>query len=336
MENTDMSSNEIEIENNKINFKKKEKTKQLWNKIKNILKSEQKLSFLSSLPSIDLEIFQRIFVNENEHIVYKSINNKLVDAFGCNLKREIIVKKPINSISKNDLLKYYNEKVDNTGCIDLWPSEEVLAFYCLINSKKFNNKKIIELGSGFSGLSGLLLASNNDSVSEIKLTDGNSQCVIALNNAIEQNKLNLDVKSELLCWDKNLSFEIKYDYILLADCLFFSKYHVDLVKNIKDLLEKDGRCIIFSPPRGKTMEDFLNLCENNHLEIELKSLEFINKLYSLINSGKNSSIENQIVNESTVDELISNNSINKNNNISKVKDVDKESYEIYQIVLKHK
>lgn len=45
--------------------------------------------------------------------------------------------------------------VDSTG-INIWPAEELLAYFIYKNQKLFKNKRILELGAGYSGLAGIM------------------------------------------------------------------------------------------------------------------------------------------------------------------------------------
>lgn len=65
--------------------------------------------------------------------------------------------------------------IDNTGLVCPWPSEEVLAFYCLSHVDKFRSKRVIELGSGY-GLAGLVIAVATEAL-EVVISDGNPQVV---------------------------------------------------------------------------------------------------------------------------------------------------------------
>ncbi|KAI9119637.1 hypothetical protein K1719_009513 [Acacia pycnantha] len=56
-----------------------------------------------------------------------------------------------------------------------WPSEHVLAYYCLSHAELFRHKKVIELGSGY-GLSAFVIAAVTEA-SEVVISDGNPQVV---------------------------------------------------------------------------------------------------------------------------------------------------------------
>lgn len=276
--------------------KNKIKSKGKWDKIKGILLSDEKLVFLNHMSSIELNIFIKETTsstdshtgnNETTHkIIYKKFNSILIEKFPCLdyfVPVEII--KPIinNSISKKE--DYSAEKVDNTGNVQLWPCEEILSVFSLINKQLFVNKRIIELGSGFSGLAGLTVAKNIDQVSEVVITDGNSICVDRIKKNIQINNLEDKVKSSVLLWDRNLSFkkqdqftsQSKFDLILISDCLFFVNFHTDLIITIDELLDFEGVCIIIAPPRGKSMDLFLKSAEDKFL-IEKKQdpISFVN------------------------------------------------------------
>ncbi|XP_022852341.1 uncharacterized protein LOC111373971 isoform X3 [Olea europaea var. sylvestris] len=56
-----------------------------------------------------------------------------------------------------------------------WPSEDVLAYYCLSHVDMFRSKRVIELGSGY-GLAGLVIGMVSDAL-EVVISDGNPQVV---------------------------------------------------------------------------------------------------------------------------------------------------------------
>jgi predicted nicotinamide N-methyase len=268
--------------------------KKLWSKLKNLLMSNEKLKFLNSFTSLELNLFEKENKNEYEKrmkIIYKKLNKNLEDLIDNFQPVEItkpldeIISQSDNCEKKNneDILNFYTEKVDNTGNVQIWPCEEILAVYCLLNKNLFKNKAIIELGSGFSGLCALVIAKNIPEVKEVCITDGNSKCIDAVRNNI---KINLHdeveypfskVKEKVLLWDrKYLNYEIsdknKYDVILLSDCLFFKNYHIDLVNTIDYLLSENGVCYFVAPPRGNTMDLFIDIAEEKFLVEKSKSV----------------------------------------------------------------
>jgi calmodulin-lysine N-methyltransferase len=177
-------------------------------------------------------------------------------------------------MSKKDLLQFYQEKIDNTGNVQLWPCEEILTLYCLFNENKFKGTRIIELGSGFSGLCSLAVKKNID-IGEIYITDGNSKCVEGLQENVKINFADSkDIFCKVLIWDAKAenNFGV-FDFVLISDCLFFKNYHIDLVVTIARLLKPNGECIIVAPPRGDSMDIFLKIADE-YFKIE-KSTEEI-------------------------------------------------------------
>jgi calmodulin-lysine N-methyltransferase len=253
-----------------------ENSKNLWEKLRKVLLSNNKLKFLNNITSIELNLFEKVKEKINDleggysiRINYKSINKNFEDQIE-NFK-SIQLLKPlddINSENDSELAHFYFEKVDNTGNVQLWPCEEIMAIYCLLNKNSLMNKKIIELGSGFSGLCGLLIAKNINNITEVCITDGNSLCVEAVKRNIELNFPNEDkrITDKIILWDRNytiydISDKNKFDVVLISDCLFFKNYHVDLVSTIDYLLTQDGLCFIVAPSRGDSMERFLEIAE---------------------------------------------------------------------------
>jgi len=232
-----------------------------WEKLRKLLMSDERLVLLNEFSAVDLNLFNKKMINDKElKIVYESTK----EIFKSNIKKfdEIQIIKPITTLSKSDLLKYYQEKVDNTGNLQLWPCEEILTLYCLFNDHKFLNKRIIELGAGFSGLCSLAITKNLE-ICEIYITDGNSKSVEALERNVA---LNFGERKDIFCkellWDAKANNEFgEFDFVLISDCLFFKNYHNDLVITIKRLLKKEGECIIIAPPRGDSMDIFLKIAE---------------------------------------------------------------------------
>lgn len=65
--------------------------------------------------------------------------------------------------------------IDTTGLVRCWPTEDVLAFFCINNPNLFRSKRVLELGSGY-GLAGLVIAATTNAC-EVVISDGNPQVV---------------------------------------------------------------------------------------------------------------------------------------------------------------
>ena len=150
---------------------------------------------------------------------------------------------------------------DNTGNVCLWPSEEVLAYYLLKHKNQLNGKAVCELGAGMTGLAGICIASFADPA-KVLLTDGNKDCVENTEAIIHQNKPSFGstiVSSQVLRWDTqaNLSdLESKFDFVISADCLFFTQCHSGLLHVMDTLLKDYGSAIVMAPQRKDTLELF--------------------------------------------------------------------------------
>lgn len=149
---------------------------------------------------------------------------------------------------------------NNTGNICVWPSEEALTAYVLSDLKAFNNKWILELGGGFTCLSGLMLSKYAKPYA-VHLTDGNEISVENVKKTVCLNEISCYTKCSVLKWeDKGARVPTekgKFDIILSADCLFFDEARSALVDTIWYYLSSKGEALIMAPRRGKTMALFI-------------------------------------------------------------------------------
>lgn len=76
---------------------------------------------------------------------------------------------------------------NNTGNICVWPSEEVMAGYCMENLHLFQGKKVLELGAGMTGLAGLVVA-QACAPQHVCITDGNEKSVENLDIILDENQ----------------------------------------------------------------------------------------------------------------------------------------------------
>ena len=146
---------------------------------------------------------------------------------------------------------------NNTGNVCIWPSEEVMAYYCLRQREKFKGKSVCELGGGMTGLAGLML-SLTGMPSLVRLTDGNPTSVSNMQQLIKANGQIIDISAELLVWNQEFldSQYPVFDYVICADCLFFTELHSCLVQVIYKLLSPGGEALLFNPRRSGTLQQF--------------------------------------------------------------------------------
>lgn len=183
-----------------------------------------------------------------------------------------------NNAVLNDFEICNRYDIDNTGIVCPWPSEEVLAYYCLSHAELFRSKKVIELGSGY-GLAGLVIAMATEAL-EVVISDGNPQVVDYIQRNINANYGAFGakkVKSLMLHWKQQGISDISntFDVIVASDCTFFKEFHKGLVQTLKCLLKKEGpsTALFFSPKRGDSLDEFL-------MEVKESGLHFsVDEIY---------------------------------------------------------
>ncbi|KAH7669011.1 Calmodulin-lysine N-methyltransferase protein [Dioscorea alata] len=164
--------------------------------------------------------------------------------------------------------------IDTTGLICSWPSEEVLAYFCMNHGGIFRSKRVLELGSGF-GLAGMVVAATTDAC-EVVISDGNPEVVnyikrnIYLNSGIYGDT---EVQPLALHWNQEHASNMlnSFDIIIASDCTFFKDFHESLANTIKLLLKnsEDSEAIFFSPRRGNSLDRFLEKIKETGLEFLL-------------------------------------------------------------------
>ncbi|XWS33871.1 hypothetical protein CRYUN_Cryun22dG0120100 [Craigia yunnanensis] len=182
----------------------------------------------------------------------------------------VLTQRVDNNADLSDFEMCNRFNIDNTGLVCQWPSEDVLAYFCLSNADMFRSKRVIELGSGY-GLAGLAIAAATEAL-EVVISDGNPQVVDYIQHNININSGAFGetrVKSMKLHWHQkeisNLSHT--FDVIVASDCTFFKEFHKDLARITQLLLKNVGpsEAIFFSPKRGNSLDKFLEEIENNGL-----------------------------------------------------------------------
>eukprot|EP00268_Persea_americana_P013880 TRINITY_DN16149_c0_g1_i4.p1 TRINITY_DN16149_c0_g1~~TRINITY_DN16149_c0_g1_i4.p1 ORF type:complete len:318 (-),score=60.87 TRINITY_DN16149_c0_g1_i4:716-1669(-) len=164
--------------------------------------------------------------------------------------------------------------VDNTGLVCHWPSEDVLAYFCLTHAEMFRSKRILELGSGY-GLAGLAIAAGTDAA-EVVISDGNPQVVDYIQRNIQANAGvfgETTVKSMILHWKTEQSSNVlnTFDVIIASDCTFFKEFHEGLAHTVKSLLKhsETSEALFLAPRRGDSLDKFLEKIGETGLKFEV-------------------------------------------------------------------
>uniref|UniRef100_A0A1I8PJ52 Calmodulin-lysine N-methyltransferase n=1 Tax=Stomoxys calcitrans TaxID=35570 RepID=A0A1I8PJ52_STOCA len=161
---------------------------------------------------------------------------------------------------------------NNTGNICVWPSEEALTAFVLSDLASYNGKWILELGGGFTCLSGLMLSKYAKPYA-VHLTDGNEVSVENVKKTVCLNEMACYTKCSVLKWQDKASRSPseagKFDVILSADCLFFDEARSSLVDTIWYYLSPKGEALVMAPRRGKTMSLFIDEAVKQGFQVAL-------------------------------------------------------------------
>ncbi|KAK1325482.1 hypothetical protein QJS10_CPA01g00406 [Acorus calamus] len=201
-----------------------------------------------------------------------------------------------NCIDLNDFEISSRYDIDSTGLVCCWPSEDVLAYFCLTNSELFRGKRVLELGSGY-GLAGLAIAACTDA-QKVVISDGNPEVINYVQRSIDFNAgvfRETEVKSMSLHWNQEQPSDVQntFDIIVASDCTFFKKFHKRLALTVKSLLKysETSEAIFLSPRRGDSLEKFIKEIEANNLHlsvIENYNVDIWNLHLKFLNGGDTS------------------------------------------------
>jgi len=85
----------------------------------------------------------------------------------------------------------------------------------------------------------------------------------------------IDIKK--LVWSREITSDVKYNIVILSDCLFFKKFHVDLEATLFELLDNDPEsfCLFANPQRGDSCKLFFELAKERFTITEVERGAFI-------------------------------------------------------------
>ncbi|XP_071541460.1 calmodulin-lysine N-methyltransferase [Panulirus ornatus] len=151
---------------------------------------------------------------------------------------------------------------NNTGNVCIWPSEEILTYYCLNNLKIFSGKSVLELGGGMTCLAGMLVAASGEP-SRMVLTDGNAISVNNVKVSLQRNDLPSETCTRVLRWgvhEEVSPHQGKFDVAMCADCLFFDEGRESLLLSLIAVLRPGGTALVVAPARSGTFQMFASMC----------------------------------------------------------------------------
>lgn len=247
----------------------KSKARMRWNILSNALHNSSSIAVKSEPQLASKRLFTSFGLID---LKYKQINNNSNEFeekwFEVMFSNQINDKPfiEIRFLTQKLPIRELFDTFDNTGNVCLWPSEEVLSYYCYKKRDLCTDKVVLELGGGMTCLCGLVSAVFTDA-KQVILTDGNHKCINNIKAIVERNSNRFNktiVKYKKLKWGEDCDineFLNKIDVIFCSDCLYFEESHHSLVETIFKLLNSCGIAIILAPTRGSTLNDFVNIAK---------------------------------------------------------------------------
>ena len=175
-------------------------------------------------------------------------------------KKSIIITKDFSV----DLKEQTIFLADGKEGLHLWESSVVLTRFVLKNSHLFENKNIIELGTG-CGLLGISILKKIN-VKYYTFSDYNDDVLNNLKENIKINKINNKNYEILkLDWKDYNTINNKYDIIIGSELIYQGGNIKELVLLINKILDENGISYICMPEQRSMTNKFLEYLNENNL-----------------------------------------------------------------------
>lgn len=162
-------------------------------------------------------------------------------------------------VTLNDDLRLLISEGKESECgigAGIWMSSLVLSSWIMANETIFDNKRVLELGSGV-GLCGLVVASLQNPVRYLKLTDQTNYLCKLVNGNIEQNSMQCSIIPNVQKYNwqnaiandylSNDHLQGVFDVIIAADCLYHNTKNM-LKDAVLKNLANGGTFVMANPP----------------------------------------------------------------------------------------
>eukprot|EP00112_Aurelia_sp_Birch-Aquarium-sp1_P015589 Seg347.3 transcript_id=Seg347.3/GoldUCD/mRNA.D3Y31 product="Protein-lysine methyltransferase METTL21D" protein_id=Seg347.3/GoldUCD/D3Y31 len=184
-------------------------------------------------------------------------------------------------------LEIYQELEGDVGCV-VWDAAIALAKYidgeCFRKKEKFHGgKNVLELGAG-TGIVGLAAATAGASVTITDLAEFVKLMQMNIDHNAKNTKMG-NIKAAELKWGKDLNkFQSHYDYILMADLIYYEQSIMPLVATMNVLSSKETLILMSYEERTtgnkpELQKRFFELAES-HFELKKIPLEDQDPVYS--------------------------------------------------------
>ncbi|XP_052100409.1 protein N-lysine methyltransferase METTL21D-like [Mytilus californianus] len=142
----------------------------------------------------------------------------------------------VREIEKNneEVIKIHQLEIGDVGCV-VWDAAIVLSKYFetedFLKGQLLKEKNIIELGAG-TGVVGIIASTFGANVTITDLPEFNQ--LINMNIAENKHLITGNVTAKTLVWGTDIITDQAFDYVCLADCIYYEQSLQPLVKTIAD------------------------------------------------------------------------------------------------------